>query len=545
MSNYIKQIFENDQVLRAEQLNYIEKGIERAAKGTSFLSPSLTLEDSLVSCSPLENSLLGVTSYIEAVQEGSGDPYPAGGGKNLLPYPYLVPEGNYTSSNINFVIRKDGSILVKAGTTGDSRSSLIFTTTFNFIAGKTYYISGSQGSIQVVCSYKDESGKDRYYLGSSAPLTWQENYTFTYLYIQIDSNQTISSDTIIYPALYADKKEDTWTPYSNIRPITGWNAASVTRCGKNLLSKPFEIGVHRQEGHYPGTFGKTSVASTKAMLFKSGQYIFTGNIGAEYRMYINSMIDDTHTGTYQKWYNGAIFEIPQDGLYNIQLNMVNGVVIEEDMLNNLNATAQVNLGDVAMPYEPYQGNTYTAQFPETIYGGELDWETGVLTVTRGHIILTGGEDYRWSETKPWRVYIIANDLKYGDATKKYAISSHFKPNMNVWSSDMTGILTNTNAIYIGLEGAETRDAIVSYISEQYAAETPVTIVYELAEPYTIQLTPQQIEALKEANNLFSSTGKTKVTFQTDLTQTLNNQTLDLNNLGARITKLETAVINTL
>ena len=66
MSSYTKQNFENDQILKAEQLNHIEEGVERASKSTSFLSPSVTLEGGLISCSPLENSLLDVTSHIEA-----------------------------------------------------------------------------------------------------------------------------------------------------------------------------------------------------------------------------------------------------------------------------------------------------------------------------------------------------------------------------------------------------------------------------------------------------------------------------------------------
>lgn len=46
-----------------------------------------------------------------------------------------------------------------------------------------------------------------------------------------------------------------------------------------------------------------------------------------------------------------------------------------------NAQIQLEVGDTATSYEPYNGEILTAEFLETVYGGTLNWTTGVLTST--------------------------------------------------------------------------------------------------------------------------------------------------------------------
>ena len=115
-------------------------------------------------------------------------------------------------------------------------------------------------------------------------------------------------------------------------------------------------------------------------------------------------------------------------------------------------------------YEPYTGDTYTAALPETIYGGELDWNTGVLTVTHGQIASYAGE------TLPGE-WISDRDVYAPDATPT----------------------------------------------------TGAQVAYKLADPYTIQLTPQQIDALSGVNTLYTDSGDTTVSGRTDpvwMTQSL-------------------------
>ena len=51
----------------------------------------------------------------------------------------------------------------------------------------------------------------------------------------------------------------------------------------------------------------------------------------------------------------------------------------------------IEYGSTATTFEPYQGDAYTADFGQTVYGGTLDWLTGVLTVEWGLISSYAGE----------------------------------------------------------------------------------------------------------------------------------------------------------
>lgn len=155
--------------------------------------------------------------------------------------------------------------------------------------------------------------------------------------------------------------------------------------------------------------------------------------------------------------------------------------------------------------------TYTAALPETVYGGTLDWATGVLTINKKLHAMDGTETIvKLAENKPWLYYYNVNELQHAGIEGVHAISSHFHAKSSIWSTPGVGILTNLNYIIFGWDESQTAEAFKSYLASQYAAGTPVQVVYDLETPYTIQLTPQQIAALPGLNTLYSSTGDTIV-----------------------------------
>jgi len=108
---------------------------------------------------------------------------------------------------------------------------------------------------------------------------------------------------------------------------------------------------------------------------------------------------------------------------------------------------QIELGSTATAYEPYNGQTYTIDLDGTRYGGTLDVVNGVLTVDKGYIASYNGE------TLP-----------------------------STWISD--------------------RDVYVEGTSPTTGAQ----VVYELATPLTIQLTPTMVKSLLDTNNIWADTG---------------------------------------
>ena len=112
-----------------------------------------------------------------------------------------------------------------------------------------------------------------------------------------------------------------------------------------------------------------------------------------------------------------------------------------------NHDISINYPSTDTEYHAYNGSTITIQLGSTYYGGTLDVVSGVLTVDRGYIASYNGE------TLP-----------------------------STWISD--------------------RDVYAEGTTPTIGAE----VVYELATPTTIQLTPTAVKSLLGTNNLWADTG---------------------------------------
>lgn len=183
----------------------------------------------------------------------------------------------------------------------------------------------------------------------------------------------------------------------NVRPIVGYNSANLVRCGKNL----FDVDVI-ESYTFPGdsyitnngdgsitvtTVATNSAAGTRKSLnqlchmIKPNIYILTANsTGTEKRFYSATWEE------YGTWNFGS-----QKTLLS---SMMDSSVWAYASGANTTATIsniQIELGTTATTYEPYRGKTYTADFPDTVYGGTLDWTTGILTKTHEYIASYQGE----------------------------------------------------------------------------------------------------------------------------------------------------------
>jgi hypothetical protein len=151
--------------------------------------------------------------------------------------------------------------------------------------------------------------------------------------------------------------------------------------------------------------------------------------------------------------------------------------------------AMLNLGTTALPYEPYGWAEKITCAGQTIpvYLGE------VQTVRRvKKLVLTGEEDWVIPEISPGtHVY----RLTIGDYLRVNAnipFCTHFNGGApvpeTIYLSDMqTSFLisaSGNNYYYIRDDSIETLADWKSYLASQYAAGTPVTVWYVLAEPET-------------------------------------------------------------
>ena len=178
----------------------------------------------------------------------------------------------------------------------------------------------------------------------------------------------------------------------------------------------------------------------------------------------------------------------------------------------------------------------TIQLGQTVYGGTLDWTTGVLTV--GSIFLKLDTTYSIGlyQFQDKNGVLFSAPLLY-ESSRIEGICSH-----EICTNQAS--IPNKSYIWLGVDnqivywigvldvlGLSTVDEFKSWLDTQ-----DVQIVYPAQEPVTIQLTPQEILALSGINTIYTDTGDTTVSGRADPNATINN-------LAQRIAALEGQAIN--
>ena len=72
--------------------------------------------------------------------------------------------------------------------------------------------------------------------------------------------------------------------------------------------------------------------------------------------------------------------------------------------------------------------------------------------------------------------------------------------------------TNSN-LYVSINASASRDEMKAYMAEQYAAGTPVTVAWRLAEPVAHQLTSRQLNGLNGEMYVWASAGQVEMVYR--------------------------------
>ena len=175
---------------------------------------------------------------------------------------------------------------------------------------------------------------------------------------------------------------------------------------------------------------------------------------------------------------------------------------------------RVNIGSTDLGYEPYTGQTLTSELPEAIYGGQLDWTTGLLTVTH-RLVDADSQTWKLSTTAEHRAVTIVRQAAI-PACSHYPRGGVAVPYCYFRSSASQIVLQDPSLT--------TLEDFTAFFAAQKAAGTPVQfLIEELPENQTtIQLTPQQLTMLKGKNVLFSDSGTTAITYAADTKLYIDN-----------------------
>lgn len=293
----------------------------------------------------------------------------------------------------------------------------------------------------------------------------------------------------------------------NVRPIRGWDSVTVTRCGRNLVNIP----------DYVETWAKVIRLSTMSIFetvkYKDNtQYTLSADITMSATdSWFGALIKYTdgtqeHARMAGRFDNNPFSTAPNKSVASITYTY--DVNVEVTVKNT-----QLQEGATATPYEPYTGENLPATLPETVYGGTLDWRTGLLKIDHVFLALTGKELWRYYELETFKQhYIQPIDNKtgfdiYSDQYKTIAINDRMNE-----ENDLS-VYTGNGNICFRDDRFSTTDDWVAHLQNLAALGTPVQVCYEVNTAKEIQLTPTQIAALAGTNTIYSNSGDTTVTYR--------------------------------
>ena len=450
---------------------------------------------------------------IEPVQDlhGYDNPWPAGGGKNLCPPTGFTHTGVTTDEGYVTTYQTrlfSPMIPVTAGSTytakivGESSTSepLTFNRWIGYDSSKTFAqrISLGTTTLQTVTA-TIPSGISYIVLDiRTSALTTELNESDIQT-IQVELGSTATS----------------YVPYSNICPISGHDTATVTRTGKNLFdgqTYTLEQGTLSSSGA-----GASSTDFCRLKDFwaipRIGTYAISSSV--EYiRVYFYDS-NKTFLSRTSSWVHS--FETPEGTAFIKAIfgKSTGGTATAPSDVTNI----QLELGSTASAYEPYQGQQVTIDLDGTRYGGTLDVLTGKMAVDRAIVdlgTLTWDKQTFANQKINFRCTVDGQKLVPDSAVANVICDSL----QTVTASKMMNDLSCEYGI--SARGSTISGLRVCYFSyntltasEFKTAMSGIQATYELATPFTVQLTPNQLSTLLGTNHLWADTGDTAVEYRAD------------------------------
>lgn len=446
------------------------------------LCPPIADSGNPVTCYPVAGYPLGVVAQWEPTQAGEGEPYPAGGGPQLLDISRCTAT---VGKPYGLTITIDGDIIKCSGVPSAEVTSTM------------------QYSFAVASSAQEEL-RGKGYKVTAWPIKGKVSNAWG-LRTADESSLAIAAelspgvDTDIQLRLMVSKDTPTaYAPYENIRPISGRDSVKVERCGENLLQiAPFDTDVYKGVTFEYVPDGGVRIQGTASANVDSpifpirhlppGKYY-----GLDMGTGIAASIVVQRAGK-MLWLNAkGTFEIIKGDIVKYWYMIVN-----TGYTANKTVYPYIVLGTTApTTYAPYQGDTLALQLPETVYGGSVDAVSGEGAETWKLETLDGNSEvgrYReFEDTDTYKGFVVIDAVKGIDISRD-AICSHFKrgratsegyyPNEFVAHHPAGHLYLRTE-----IPGVTSVETFKAYLAAQYAAGTPVQIAYKLAEPVPFQAT---------------------------------------------------------
>ena len=346
-----------------------------------------------------------------------------------------------------------------------------------------------------------------------------------------------------------DKGPD--NPYA----ITGVQPTSLTVCGKNLLKNGkstttingIAFTVNQDDSiTIQGTATEKAVLHLMGAVLQSGTaYALSGGAvgwtGASLEVeitYTNGVIEYRAVSTKPAY----AFVTKPDAITRVR------VYIKVDAgatVNGITLYPQLEFGTAATPYTPYTGQAVPLPALEPLYGDgtvcdEYDAVSGVETRRWKQVVFDGTESMRCEAHGNGQRYV-SIDLDAAANKSVMPISTHYTS--SAWTQDNNKVyIPNPVVMVITDSRFTTLQAARDILAAQYAAGTPVTVVYQLDAPVVTQHDPARILPPAPVCRVFADAGGVDVGYNRDINIAFEQQQAEylarIEALDARITQLE-------
>ena len=324
---------------------------------------------------------------------------------------------------------------------------------------------------------------------------------------------------------------------TNVRPISGWTGANVSRTGVNVWDE------ETQPGYYDATTGDYKHGATSQLCTKNFtpvkpnmQYLFRKAHSLGDILYY-SLSKELIGSEINKPAN-YVFTTPEN-CYFIKMNLGSnyGSTYNHDLGINYPAT------DTA--YHAYTGTTIPISWQSsagTVYGGTLDVTSGVLTVDRAKAVVDGNNitaDGVYPNDQGFYTSVISGiydntGAGYGDTVRVQCNILKSVPTNSVFITPYSAAQNGNTRFIINIPGISSISAANAWLSENKPE-----IIYYLATPLTYQLDPVTLSTLYGENNIFADCGPIlNCEYRADTGLYINGKLVEIETLRSTIAPIE-------
>lgn len=307
---------------------------------------------------------------------------------------------------------------------------------------------------------------------------------------------------------------------SNIRPISGWSQVDGVAAGGNLFD----------DRNLTRGLPATAIGSNINTITSTTRYAYWGFPSHQTQLIKSSASSDINA------FNALLFFGYKDGKlieYNGNYSLNGTKAIDGSRYDYIRICAgapsgvevptsldghgyvKVEPGSTATPYTPYQGTPITVDLGQTVYGGTVDAIAGKLVIDRVGVAITNANEIGANHYAPiWRInYNAAASTAKAPASTSVTniMCNAFKAVGEVNRGQPGTCFISGSSKWIQFDFSDTGIADANAAKTYFLSLNPF-IVYELATPIEVDLTPVSVSSLLGQNNIWANTGDTEVVY---------------------------------